>query len=1412
MCHYDWNRFWCPRGDTIQVTNEGYLTDPESSLGRFSNKQIVPLTSLLARPCLVLLGEAGIGKSTELRTLRAAPGAGVAPCSLEIDLGAYGDEISLRRDFFESAVFQDWKCGGDTLTVVLDSLDEALLEMPRIKSALERGLRGVPIERLRLRIASRTAAWPETLTGSLEEIFGEDQVGLYELTPLRRNDIELAANVEQLDAEEFLAQVECRGAGPLAANPTTLRLLLSLFGERRELPTSLVDLYERGLTILCAPNEERQDRNRPAPLSPPQILQMASRIAAMTSLTRNATIFTGLDSDAPPNDVAESAIVGGEEEADSTRFAVTPSIVRLALAETGLFTSRGPHRLGFAHKTYGEYLAARYLHRSRVPTAQIRSLLYVPDEDPPRLIPQLHEVAAWLASLDDEFFDETARIEPEVLLLSDVSARQADAKTRLVTRLFDRVERAELSWGQIRGLRPHFHRLARDGLAAQLKAIIFDSQRRSETRRLAIEIADATRQDELADEIADIALDPSLEYVLRDTAAHAVVNLEVASACQKLKPLALGQAGDDPDDQLKGCGLIAAWPESLTTEELVQCLTRPKRSNLAGAYSLFLISGKIADTIDVAGLPTALEWAVSLQTHADPVDSLSRLAGQLAYRALDDLDDPAISPPLAKLILKRLNAGTRGVFIPTGEQDSLGKPGSEEKELPIDNEQRRLLLGLLVAHLDSPNDTTYVLFGDIQLVKSDDIAWFFEQADSAEDDESRKWARLTMSLFNRANREHVELWLRYKRTCPAIAEIMAWPEQVVLGSTEARKMKAEYLKQQRWNKRLEKLRQAQPRLDPSAPERVRVALDRCLSGEPELFWWLLDQLSLEGEQIHHLGILPDTVIDHPGWKAADGPLRRQIAEAARRYLRDGKLEPDELSQRDDRYVADRAPALAVHLLLREDASFLACLDSSRWQSIGPYLLHAPVGNDQTRRQSAELAYPHASDAMRDAAIKIMERSKRRHEAFGVITALEDCLDSALASRVLEFLKRERCGPEQFCALLGWLLRHAAEGARDFAEALLKPPRFSADQWPRLCCESAVALIVWTDDAGWNVTWPLIENQPDAGGRVLQRIAHDFDRRSLDVAKKLTEEQLVRLMDWLLTHYPPAEDPRHEGAYRVGPEDSICRWRGALLHHLEGRGTVAACTAVRNLRDMHAECPWLYNVHLEAQRARRRESWVPPSPREFLELVRNASHRFIVSTAQLLDVIVESLDRYGEELHGTTPSVANLWNRLPDDKWRPKDENHLSDNIKRHLDRDLRERGVVVKREVEIRRRTGKGGASGQETDIYVNAVSRAGGSDTADVFTVVIEVKGCWHRAVRTAMKTQLVDRYLHENQCQHGLYVVGWFLCNAWDESDYREKNTPWLSLDAARQELEAQARVLCGELSPSGDVRVLLTDCTLR
>ncbi len=62
-------------------------------------------------------------------------------------------------------------------------------------------------------------------------------------------------------------------------------------------------------------------------------------------------------------------------------------------------------------------------------------------------------------------------------------------------------------------------------------------------------------------------------------------------------------------------------------------------------------------------------------------------------------------------------------------------------------------------------------------------------------------------------------------------------------------------------------------------------------------------------------------------------------------------------------------------------------------------------------------------------------------------------------------------------------------------------------------------------------------------------------------------------------------------------------------------------------------------------------------------------------------------------------------------------------------------------------------------------------------------------------MKTQLVDRYLRDSQCKAGLYLVGWFECDQWDEDDYRRSRASASSLQIAREPFETQARELSQE-----------------
>ena len=70
-----------------------------------------------------------------------------------------------------------------------------------------------------------------------------------------------------------------------------------------------------------------------------------------------------------------------------------------------------------------------------------------------------------------------------------------------------------------------------------------------------------------------------------------------------------------------------------------------------------------------------------------------------------------------------------------------------------------------------------------------------------------------------------------------------------------------------------------------------------------------------------------------------------------------------------------------------------------------------------------------------------------------------------------------------------------------------------------------------------------------------------------------------------------------------------------------------------------------------------------------------------------------------------------------------------------------------------------------------------------------------WNKELRTAMETQLRDRYLKENRCQTGLYLVAWFSCAKWREDDQRKEHWPTMSAHEAEELFSKQATELSKE-----------------
>src|SRR5262245_13876151 len=99
-----WSRFWCPREGRLSLFDGGYLTDPTSEWGKLENPDVVSFAAIADFPCLVLLGEPGIGKTHALMAARdalAAERADGPDVVLHLDLRSYGSEDRLVRQLFD---------------------------------------------------------------------------------------------------------------------------------------------------------------------------------------------------------------------------------------------------------------------------------------------------------------------------------------------------------------------------------------------------------------------------------------------------------------------------------------------------------------------------------------------------------------------------------------------------------------------------------------------------------------------------------------------------------------------------------------------------------------------------------------------------------------------------------------------------------------------------------------------------------------------------------------------------------------------------------------------------------------------------------------------------------------------------------------------------------------------------------------------------------------------------------------------------------------------------------------------------------------------------------------------------------------------------------------------------------------
>ncbi|MDE2824557.1 MAG: hypothetical protein OXK79_13735 [Chloroflexota bacterium] len=625
---YDWERWWMPADDAPALDGWGMLYDPDGIAGEYLNRSATTLPDLRSVGCLLLLGEPGMGKTTELKrevSLLRADNRGV----VDINLGGYTDWPTLERELTANTEQAMAQAGEGQVVLVLDGFDEAALEIRRLAYAIPRWLRTTDSSRLCLRLASRpVVALLSTLVESLRELW-PDSAQTCHLAPLTRADVEVAAEHRGFNASVFVDHVTTRGVGHLAARPITLKLLLASASCGSALPDSRFDIYERGVRELAKEHNRRYAESGRPDVPVNDIVAAAERLATVSLLAGRPRI----------------AQEGSHEtETDSVSLDDYPfSGIRLlrsdAVWTSALLVHDDPDTATFSHRSIAEFLAASYLAGFDF---KVQRRLLADPNNLGVVTPQLGGVAEWLSYRSPDVFtwlvetDVDALLNPDLPLRSE-SQRQQIGKTIIEGLTADDAVARSCYYGG----------LAYGGLAEDVRPLLSSGVRwqiRLEAIRIAKDNEITTLNTELMAIIANTRSYSSDEYNnairLGIAAIRAITTVGEAEALRHVVDLAF-------DSSISSHLRIAALQAAvgyLDTPELCAQLDLTERQNRDREF----LGGLCNELRDALGTNsthdprTLVRWLSEHVRHSDGVQLLLQLAEVVFRFALerhDQLDE-----------------------------------------------------------------------------------------------------------------------------------------------------------------------------------------------------------------------------------------------------------------------------------------------------------------------------------------------------------------------------------------------------------------------------------------------------------------------------------------------------------------------------------------------------------------------------------------------------------------------------------------------------------------------------------------------------------------------------------------------------------------------------------------------------
>lgn len=1410
--HYNWERIWLPVDSYEAKAADDFFPDAADEYSiSFHLQRKLNFEKLHPKPYLFLLGEAGMGKSHQYEEFVkwTKEEVGNDANVLALDLKDYSTDFSLVNDLFKNAKMAEYRRSEKPLYIFLDSLDESLLLIRTVADIITKNFKELKeelgcqhLENIYLRIFCRTNDFPEKVFSDIKKLWKEEKekesgrtipsYNTFVLARLTEENVKEAARKElDISGDDFLQLVYDRDAVQFANKPITLFMLINYFNQNKELPPTKSVFYNTGCKHLIEEWNlpERERRGTGNTHSTEEKFDLAKQIAAQLVFS-NRTAITYRELSERSDDILCILDIFSDS---SNSFVDNNSLLK-ELLQSALFRKTDEDTYNFTHKTYLEYLAAQYLLDLNVSVDKIIQLISSFDNT---IQPQVEDVVPWLIREDSDIrnpiIDFVMQNDPITLLKSD--ELNDETKEKLTDKILQMFGSEETEPDFF--YRDIYKNINHKNLDKQLDSYLNNKDLQYPIFREIMYIIEVCKIETFRDFLCSIVLNHEKDVNTRGFALRALFPIANDEVFDKLKCLLQDELFYVLDRDLQYLLINLFFPRFIGIKEFFELISNP--ADYKFLRDLFLDEYKISATIfkeldaNPQDYAIALNWFMNI---SEWLIAIKQFNDNSKPDTLDDIDIHDLEEFAIKIISRSgrfLNtAEVRKAFAELFfiEQHSFLYDLNEVIESSSQENRQQLLLIILDKLTDKPENQIDEILFRLPINVKEDLQLLIDFYNGESNEKKRKVLLLVIGKhfsYLNASESLIEL---IESTINSDAEFGTYFKPIF---DESKELSKKHLSKNQQNK-IQSITKRE-KITREIDNQIEVLLNEYEKGNNSNYW-RLDQL-LSSEYEKNRRYFDNLDLKHYRvFNSLSENMRRMVFDYAEKFLSEYQHPlRDEIKNNitDDM----RAGVRALYSIWVNDRSRFKIFSNDlliNWSwAIIPSLAYSGEKEKEFEflKQFEKIQYNHLIDGLKflikldieKAFFLLNQRSYQTeiyltNEVLDLIFSKRDELKAKKDTPARYFYKKKHYS-SSFISMLQILNSLNYHNLYDYCMSLVENSNLESDNYEYHSVYAGKILLDYEDGRYWDFMWEKIRKYPEYGEAVSYQLEHRFEMNH-KFPKNLNIGELTEYYEWLLERFPIDTDIDRTGvsSYTPTKRDDMQDFRDKLLFVIAKRGKDESVNTLNELKQKYPEVNKINYALKEAILHQRKNNWEPLSPVEFLVFVKNEEKRRIRSNKDLLEVVIESLQRFEVFIHDENPIVNALWNE--GDKIRPKEENFLSDIVAKHFLQDLKNRGIIINREVQIKR--GKGEAKGEIPDIYVSAVSH---NDNKN-HTVVIETKGCFHPNLKTAMKNQLKDKYMNKENLDTGLYLVGWYWCTSWDKNHDGYKKTRAFRNQLKRKDLE--------------------------